>query len=34
MIADEAFLCYENESGHALLFTAQLVTWMSFYVLP
>jgi hypothetical protein len=34
MIADEVFLCYENESGHALLFTAQLVTWMSFYVLP
>jgi hypothetical protein len=34
MIADEIFLRYENESWHALLFIAQLATWMSFYVLP
>jgi hypothetical protein len=34
MIADEIFLRYEVESWHALLFLAQLVTWMSLYVLP
>jgi hypothetical protein len=34
MIADEVFLRYENQSWHALLFIAQLVTWMSLYVLP
>jgi hypothetical protein len=34
MIADEIFLRYEVEGWHALLFIAQLATWMSFYVLP
>jgi len=33
MIADEIFLRYEIESWHALIFIAQLVTWMSLYVL-
>ena len=34
IIADEMFLRYEIESWHALLFIAQLVTWMGFDVLP
>lgn len=34
MLADEIFLQYDRQASHAVLFIAQLATWMAVFLLP